>query len=180
MNIIGINASLSGSKTGRALEAVSFNESVDYHLINLKDMDMSFADGRDYREYTNDNKTLVQSLIDADGILIGTPIYQASIPGVLKNLFDLLPPNALQGKTVGLIVTAGSPRHYLVAEHQIMPILHYLKTNVITKYVFLEPSDFGEDSIGDDITLRIETLSKSIEQSINIHEEQKKALYDFL
>lgn len=179
MKIVGINASLSGAKTARALDIIKFNEA-DYRLVNLKDLKMSFADGRDYREYDNDNKEIIQALIDADGILIGTPIYQASIPGVLKNLFDLLPPNALQGKTVGLIVTAGSPRHYLVAEHQIMPILHYLKTNVITKYVFLEPSDFNDDTINDDISLRIETLEKTMLEEVKIRKEQDKKLYDFL
>lgn len=179
MKIVGINASLSGTKTARALDIIKFNEA-DYRLVNLKDLKMSFADGRDYREYDNDNKEIIQALIDADGILIGTPIYQASIPGVLKNLFDLLPPNALQGKTVGLIVTAGSPRHYLVAEHQIMPILHYLKTNVITKYVFLEPSDFNDDTINDDISLRIETLEKTMLEEVKIRKEQDKKLYDFL
>lgn len=179
MKIVGINASLSGTKTARALDIIKFNEA-EYRLVNLIDLKMSFADGRDYREYDNDNKEIIQALIDADGILIGTPIYQASIPGVLKNLFDLLPPNALQGKTVGLIVTAGSPRHYLVAEHQIMPILHYLKTNVITKYVFLEPSDFNDDTINDDISLRIETLERTMLEEVKIRKEQDKKLYDFL
>ena len=71
MKIVGINSSLSGSKTEKAMNSIKFSENVDFSLINMKDLEMSFADGRDYREYENDNKMLVQSLIDADGIIAG-------------------------------------------------------------------------------------------------------------
>lgn len=180
MKVLAINASLSGTKTGRAMDALSFSSDVEYELINLKDLDMAFADGRDYREYDNDNSTIIQKMIEADAIIIGTPIFQSSIPGVLKNLFDLLPINALQGKTVGIVVTAGSARHYLVAEHQLIPILNYLKTDVISKYVFMEPNDFTENSIEDDIALRLETLTRSVEDRVTLNKQLDKQRYDFL
>lgn len=180
MKIVGINASLSGTKTEKAMNEIKFDEGVEYTHINLKELDMSFADGRDYREYNNDNKMLVESLIEADGIIIGSPIFQASIPGVLKNLFDLIPINALNDKTIGIIITAGSPRHYLVAEHQLLPILHYLKMDVISKYVFIEPLDFEEEGLRDDIGLRIESLTRHIVERIELKQEQNKKLYDFL
>ena len=47
-------------------------------------------------------------------LIIGTPVFQASIPATLKNIFDLLPVNALQEKIVSMLVTAGSPKHYLI------------------------------------------------------------------
>ncbi len=91
MKIVAINSSFSGTKTRRALDTLSFPEDVEFELIELSQLNISFADGRDYREYTDDTTTLVSKILDADGIIIGTPVYQASIPGSLKNLFDLLP-----------------------------------------------------------------------------------------
>ena len=79
MKILTINSSLSGTKTQKAMNALVFGAEVDHEHLNLKDLEMSFADGRDYREYDNDNKTIVQKIIDADALIIGTPIFQASI-----------------------------------------------------------------------------------------------------
>src|SRR5579883_1164216 len=39
-------------------------------------------------------------LDQADGVIIATPIYKASYAGVLKAFLDLLPQNALRGKSV--------------------------------------------------------------------------------
>jgi chromate reductase len=71
----------------------------------------------------------------ADGVLIATPEYNGSIPGVLKNALDWasrpFPDNALRGKPVGVIgastglfgaVVAGrdaqGPRHHRRGRHR--------------------------------------------------------------
>ncbi len=180
MKILIINASLSGSKTAKAISSLKFSEEFTTEYINLKDLNMSFADGRDFREYNNDNELIVNRMIEADAIVIATPIFQASIPGVLKNLFDLLPINAISNKTVGTIITAGSSRHYLVAQQQLNPILNYLKTDLINKYVFLEGSDFTIDGISEDITMRLESLTKTIEDRVKDNKAKEKANYSFL
>ena len=180
MKVIAINGSVAGSKTGLALNNLKFADTVDLELLNLKDMTMSFADGRDYREYDNDNKLIVEKLIEADGIVIALPIYQASIPGVLKNILDLIPINALQSKPIGLIITAGSPRHYLVAQQHLIPVLDYLKMDVITKYVFIEASDLADRKLNDEIAMRIENLANELTYKIEAKLEKDKAMYDFL
>lgn len=180
MKILVINASLSGSKTAKAVNSLKFSDNFTIEYLNLKDLDMSFADGRDFREYNNDNELIVNKMIEADGIIIATPIFQASIPGVLKNLFDLLPINAISNKTVGSIITAGSSRHYLVAQQQLNPILNYLKTDLVNKYVFLEASDFNNDEISEDVVMRLEILVKTIEDKVSDKKAKDKAKYSFL
>ena len=95
----------------------------------------------------------------ADAIIIGTPVFQASIPGTLKNIFDLLPVNAFRDKVVSMLVTAGTPKHYLMVEQQLKPILAYMKAQIVQTYVFIEEKDFYRKEItNDDVLFRMERL----------------------
>jgi len=101
--------------------------------------------------------------MEADALIIGTPIFQASIPATLKNIFDLLPVNAFRDKVVSMLVTAGSPKHYLIAEQQLKPILAYMKAHIVPTYVFIEEKDYNRVRIGQ-IEVHPE-LSKTINQN---------------
>lgn len=59
----------------------------------------------------------------ADGVVVGTPVYKASYSGVLKALFDLLPQYALTGKTVLPLATGGSTAHVLAIDYALRPVL---------------------------------------------------------
>jgi FMN reductase len=72
-------------------------------------------------DYEGDTAFVTKKIMEADAIVIGTPIFQASIPATLKNIFDLLPVNAFRDKVVSVLVTAGSSKHYLVPEQQLKP-----------------------------------------------------------
>lgn len=65
-------------------------------LIDLAEYDIQFSDGRDYWEYEGDTRYVARTVMEADAIIIGTPIFQASIPATLKNIFDLLPFSAFR------------------------------------------------------------------------------------
>lgn len=164
MKIVGLSGSMVGTTTRTAMNHVmdvlgrDYPE-IDTRMIDLADLQVQFSDGRDYIEYDGDTGEVTRELMEADAIIIGTPIFQASIPGSLKNIFDLLPVNAFQDKVVGILVTAGSPKHYLVAEHQLRPILTYMKAQVVQSYVFIEAKDVHRGELAsDDATLRVERL----------------------
>ncbi|CEI80597.1 MULTISPECIES: NADPH-dependent FMN reductase [Oceanobacillus] len=147
MKIVGISGSTIGSKTRVAVDhALKYIEKehtgVEAEMLDLKDYDMVFSDGRSYKDYTGDTKILLEKIMQADGILLGMPVFQASIPGTLKNLFDLLPMDAFRNKVVAIIATAGTTKHYLVPEQHLKPILHYMHAWVIPKYVFVEEKDY--------------------------------------
>lgn len=164
MKIVGLSGSKVGSKTRTAMnytvkELVEKYPESDVTLIDLVDYDVQFSDGRDYREYEGDTKYVAETIMEADAIIIGTPIFQASIPATLKNIFDLLPEKAFRDKVVSMLVTAGSPKHYLIVEQQLKPILSYMKAQVVQTYVFIEEKDFYRKEIVDDDTIfRIQRL----------------------
>lgn len=188
MKVVALSGSRIGSKTLTALNTTvgllkKQYPDVDVTLIDLAEYDIQFSDGRNYLDYEGDTGFVTKTIMDADALIIGTPIFQASLPATLKNIFDLLPVQAFRDKVVSMIVTAGSPKHYLVAEKQLKPILAYMKAQMVQTYVFIEESDFYRKEItNDDVLFRIERL---VEDTIvltktfaKIREEQE-SLYDF-
>lgn len=67
----------------------------------------------------------------ADGVLIGTPVYQAAYSGLLKVFLDVLPRRALADKDVLPLVTGGSLAHAAVLEYALLPVLRALQPRTI-------------------------------------------------
>lgn len=185
MKILGISGSVFGTKSRIALDTfkTNFSPEVEYEIMDLKDLNIEFSDGRDYRDYTGDTKILIDKILEVDAILIGSPVFQASIPGALKNVFDLLPIDSLRNKVVGIVMSAGSSKHFLVTEYQLKPILTYMKAKPLENFVFIEGSSFNRGAIiNDDINLRLENYAKTMEAAVRnerLHQESEDALFDF-
>lgn len=63
---------------------------------------------------------------EADFVIVATPIYKAAYSGVLKLFLDLLPPDALRGKTVLPLATGGGLAHLLALDYALKPVLSAL------------------------------------------------------
>lgn len=72
----------------------------------------------------------------ADLLLISTPIYKAAYSGLLKSFLDLLPQDALRGKTVLPLATGGSAAHLLALDYALRPVLAALGARHILDSVF--------------------------------------------
>ncbi|ETI70087.1 NADPH-dependent FMN reductase [Neobacillus vireti] len=188
MKLVGLSGSKVGSKTRTAMDYTLKSVSEKYPeaeitLLDLAEFDVQFSDGRNYWEYDGDTKYVTETIMGADAIIIGTPVFQASIPGTLKNIFDLLPVNAFRNKVVSMLVTAGTPKHYLMAEQQLKPILAYMKAQIVQTYVFIEEKDFHRKEItNDDVLFRIERLVEDTVVLTDTYKrirEAKEAEYDF-
>lgn len=89
MHIVGLSGSNVGSKTRTAMSVTmdfltKKHPDAEVTMIDLANYEMVFSDGRDYRTYTGDTKYIAETIMAADAIIIGTPIFQASIPAILK------------------------------------------------------------------------------------------------
>jgi FMN reductase len=188
VKIVGLSGSIVGSKTRTAMnymvkEVTRKYPDVEVTLIDLAEYNVQFSDGRNYLEYEGDTGFVTKTIMEADAIIIGTPIFQASIPATLKNIFDLLPVNAFRDKVVSMLVTAGSPKHYLIVEQQLKPIVAYMKAQIVQTYVFIEEKDFNrKEIVNDDVLFRIDRL---VEDTVMLTEtytkirQEKEAKYDF-
>ncbi|MFJ7156420.1 NADPH-dependent FMN reductase [Streptomyces sp. NPDC101118] len=79
----------------------------------------------------------VEAVAAADGLIVATPVYKASYSGLLKVFLDLLPQDALHGKTVLPLVTGGSLAHVLAIDYALRPVLSALGARHVVAGRFL-------------------------------------------
>jgi len=94
-------------------------------------------------------------------VVIATPIYKASFSGLLKSFLDLLPQDALRGKSVLALGTGGSAAHLLALDYALKPVLAALGARHIVDSVYAIDAQFAPHALhgyvaDDDIVLRIE------------------------
>lgn len=88
-------------------------------------------------------QAVVDSLAAADGVVLVTPVFQASYSGLFKSAMDVLPEGTLAGVPVILAATAGTARHSLVTETALRPLVAYMRALPTTTAVFAASEDFG-------------------------------------
>jgi FMN reductase len=87
--------------------------------------------------------TAMEAVRQADGLVVVTPIFNASYSGLLKVFCDVLDPDAIAGKPVLVAATGGTARHSLALEHALRPLFVYLRAVVVPTAVFAASEDWG-------------------------------------
>jgi len=87
-------------------------------------------------------------LAEAHGVVVVSPIFQASYTGLFKAFFDALEPDVLTGKVVLLAATGGTARHSLAIDHAMRPLFGYLQAVAVPTGVFASPHDWGSQGAG--------------------------------
>lgn len=181
LKLIGLSGSLVGWKTSQAvfyvLEAAkAIDPDIKTELIDLRDYDVEFVRGTPLSYYNEDTWDVVSKIEAADLLIIGTPVFQASISGALKNLLDHLPMDVFKSKVTGIVTIGGSEKHYLVGDYQLKPILTYLKGIVPGESVFIHNDAFNEENeiIDPDISSRINNLAEEMVTLQKLLNQKKK------
>ncbi|HEY0278301.1 MAG TPA: NADPH-dependent FMN reductase [Solirubrobacterales bacterium] len=143
VQLLGISGSVGGGARTTALvdalmEAAAATGGVATETVDLHALGLPFCDGRAPDDYPEPAGDLFAKLAAADGFVFGTPVYRASISGVLKNFFDLIPAGAVVGKPACLVVTGGSRDHFLVADYALRPICAALGIQTSAKGVYAD------------------------------------------
>jgi FMN reductase len=138
---------LAAAIAAAAEAARSDNAGVAAETINLAETPIDICDGRALDSYGETTRQAVTRIAAASAVLIGAPVYRASYPGVLKNLLDIAPVEALQNKPVGIIAMGGSPHHYLAVDTQLRQVLAWFGALVAPTSVYVTGSDFRDGKL---------------------------------
>ncbi|GLY13744.1 FMN reductase [Kineosporia rhizophila] len=94
-------------------------------------------------------RAAVDAVTAADAVIAVTPIFSASYSGLFKSFFDVLDPEALEGKPVLIGATGGSSRHSLALEHALRPLFSYLRAVVVPTAVYAASEDWASEGEGE-------------------------------
>ncbi|MFJ9154641.1 FMN reductase [Streptomyces sp. NPDC102270] len=152
MKLVVVSAGLSVPSSTRLLgdrlaAAVGRATEVDIQVVELRELAVEIA-----QNFTNGfpGRALAaaqDAVAGADGLIVVTPVFSASYSGLFKSFFDVLEPEALEGKPVLIAATGGSARHSLVLEHALRPLFAYLKAVVVPTGVYAASEDWGAEGL---------------------------------
>lgn len=100
-------------------------------------------------------------VVEADAVIVVSPIFSASYSGLFKSFFDVLDPEALAGRVVLIGATGGSARHSLALEHAMRPLFSYLRANVVPTSVYAASEDWASPG---DLSTRISRAGRELAQ----------------
>jgi len=122
--------------------------------LNLAETPIEICDGRPLANHGEATRRAVEQVIGASAVLIAAPVYRASYPGVLKNLLDIAPVEALQGKPVGIVAMGGSAHHFLGVDWQLRQVLGWFGALVAPTAVYLTGGDFKDGKLASESGLK--------------------------
>jgi FMN reductase len=135
--------------------------SLDVDALDLGETAVQPFDGRDFEEYDDETTEAVEAVLDADVLLLATPIYFAGYAGGLKDLIDHLPYERFSedDRSAGIVATGRDERHSHVPDAQLRATLVYLGVDVATPTAFATEDDFdGFDLVSTSVDERLGTV----------------------
>jgi len=88
----------------------------------------------------------IETVAGADGLIIVTPVFNASFNGLFKSFLDVIEPSALTGLPTLIGATGGSPRHSQVLDYAMRPVLTYMHADVLPTGVYAATEDWAGQS----------------------------------
>jgi FMN reductase len=108
----------------------------------------------------------IRKVLEAQVILVATPIYKAAYSGLLKSFLDLLPQDGLRDKTVLPLATGGSAAHLLALDYALKPVLSALGARDILDAVYASdaqiPTVEGRYEVDAEIGTRVDQSLRSV------------------
>ncbi len=106
---------------------------------------------------------VIQQVVAADIVLLGTPIYRASYAGQLKAFLDLLPQDALRGTVVGLIASGAGGGHLLALDHGLRPLVASMGGLSAASGIYVTDAQFPDKSmLPENVHLQTVQLAKEL------------------
>ncbi|WP_192181518.1 FMN reductase [Mesorhizobium amorphae] len=116
-------------------------------VFDIEDLGPSFAQARRVGDLDPAARNLVEQLLGADIVVVGSPTFKGSYTGLFKHFFDLLDPSSLRGKPVILAATGGGERHSLIVEHQLRPLFGFFEALTMPTAIYASDKDFANGQL---------------------------------
>ncbi len=136
--------------TQAVLDALGEQLPVQTQVIELADIARPLGAALSRQELSAELEATLREIETADLLVVASPVYRGSYPGLLKHLFDLVDMNALIDTPVLLAATGGSERHALVLDHQLRPLFSFFQSITLPIGVYASEADFANYQITSD------------------------------
>lgn len=134
------------SKTRGFVEYIVTEIAGRYGLVagvhDIVDLGPSFGSAKWARDLDGQAHAILDRVVAADVLVVGSPTYKGSYTGLFKHFFDLVDPTALRGKPVVLAATGGGERHALIVEHQLRPLFGFFEAFALPTAIYASDRDF--------------------------------------
>lgn len=149
-----------GNATQRAL--TEMGEIAEVQVVSLRDYAVAIANNLVTGFAAPELQELKDSVVNADGLVLVSPTYTASVSGLFKSFIDTLDPKSLDGVPVLLGATGGSARHSLMIDYVMRPMFAYMRTSMMPTSVFAAPEDWGADQGEGNLMARVARAGKEL------------------
>ena len=169
MRVLGISGSLRrGSHNTGLLRAAAelLPSGAELELFDLADIP-PYSEDEDGERSPLEVRRLREAIASADAVLISTPEYNASIPGVLKNAIDWasrpFPGNSLSDKPVLVIGASTGVFGAVWAQAELRKVLDHIGARVIESELGVGQA---ADAFSHDGSLRDSSLSERLAEQL--------------
>lgn len=115
------------------------------HVFDIGDLGADFGTLR--QPHGSGLRPHLDAFLQADALIVASPVHKGSYTGLFKHFIDLLDPAALAGKPVLLAATGGGDRHALVVEHQLRPVFGFFEAHTLATGLYVSSSDFDGEAL---------------------------------
>jgi FMN reductase len=118
----------------------------------------------------------IDQVTGADGLIVASPIFNASYSGLFKTFFDVIEHDSLDGRPVLLAATGGTARHSLALEHALRPLFTYLGADTVRTAVYAASEDWGRSGVPADGSLvqRIDRAARELGEAMSVREPHSR------
>lgn len=126
-------------------------------IVDLREEEIPFCDGRPLEEYSDRIQTLYKDLSAADRLVLASPIYCSSISGVMKNFLDIFM-HSMKGKRFGVCAALGSKLSYMAIADLYRIMSFQANATGVQPSVVVDNADFEDNQPKPDIHERIDRM----------------------
>ncbi|RWX78395.1 FMN reductase [Neorhizobium lilium] len=149
LKLVGLAGSYNRpSKTFALVDHIAALASARYgfekRVHDLADVGPSLGHAQRQTDLDANAAEILQDVVSADVLVIGSPTYKGSYPGLFKHFIDLIDPEQLRAKPILISATGGGDRHALMVEHQLRPLFGFFMAHTLPTAIYASDKDFTD------------------------------------